>query len=148
MPIYQQSDALSNAQKNAIKDSYKKLLKRFGGEYPRNTFNILLKEIDTISHYDDVNVVELSIYLEAVTKYLNLEVNRRFFQSGERKLLAALRYFSEAQDVIPDWEIGGFIDDIYCLNIALKDQTKTNLNKIEVSAAAIKKSKGFIRGPE
>ena len=77
-----------------------------------------------------------------------MEVNRHFYYTGEKKLLAALRYFSEAQDVIPDWEIGGFIDDIYCLNVAIKAQTRINIDRIEASAAAIKRARGFNRGFE
>jgi uncharacterized membrane protein YkvA (DUF1232 family) len=143
MPIDLPTDALSNAQKNAVKESYELLLRKYGGEYPLDTFKILLKEIKTISNYEETIIVEFSIYLEAVTKYLDLDVNRRFFLGGEKKLIAALRYFSVAQDVIPDWEIGGFIDDIYCLNLALKDQSKNNLHKIETSVEAIKIRRGF-----
>jgi uncharacterized membrane protein YkvA (DUF1232 family) len=139
MTIFQKNDALSYTQKSAIKNSYEELLNRFGGEYPLATYNNLLKDIATISTSTEKNVIELSIYLKAVTQYLDLKVNRRFALQGERKLLAALRYFSEAQDVIPDWETDGYIDDIYCLNLAIKAQSKNNLLLIEKSAQAIKR---------
>ena len=139
MTIFQKNDALSYTQKSAIKNSYEELLNRFGGEYPLATYNNLLKDIATISNSTEKNVIELSIYLKAVTQYLDLKVNRRFALQGERKLLAALRYFSEAQDVIPDWETDGYIDDIYCLNLAIKAQSKNNLLLIEKSAQAIKR---------
>jgi len=148
MPISQKNDALTYTQKNAVKDSYKDLINRFGGEYPLTTYNDLLKDIATISKSTEKNVIELSIYLKAVTKYLDLRVNRRFALGGERKLLAALRYFSEAQDVIPDWEINGYIDDIYCLNLAIKAQSKINLQKIEKSAKEIKRYWGVNFGAE
>jgi len=143
MPIYQQNDALTNALKNSINDSYNDLLHKYKGEFPLATYEILLNNIKVISRSNENNVIELSIYLEAVTKYLELNVNRRFFLGGEKKLLAALRYFSEAQDVIPDWEPDGYIDDIYCLNLALKAQSRNNLEKIEKSTQAIKRQRGF-----
>jgi len=148
MPIFQKNDALTNAQKNAIKDSHQDLLSRFGGEFPLHTYKILIKELDTISKSNENNVLELFIYLKAVNHYLDLKINRRFFLGGERKLIAALRYFIESQDVIPDWETDGYIDDIYCLNLALKAQSPSNLNKIELSANSIKRNIGFNSGTE
>ena len=77
---------------------------------------------------------------------MKLEKVRLFDQRIEHKLLAALRYFIEVVDVIPDWEEDGYDDDIYCLNIALKGMSKVRQDKIEKSVEALKKREGFNNG--
>ena len=45
----------------------------------------------------------------------------------------------EMDDVIPDYDNRGYIDDIYCLNIALSKQTAIVKEKIEKSVSALRK---------
>ena len=58
---------------------------------------------------------------------------------GEKRLLASLRYFVAMDDVIPDYDNRGYIDDIYCLNYALSLQSKLVKEKIEKSVSALRK---------
>ena len=146
MTINQKNDALTNDQKNAIKGSIKQYIKRHSGDFSFAQTKILMTEIEKISRDSRINVVELSIYLKAVLKHLELEKCRLFDQKAEHTLLAALRYFIETDDVIPDWEIDGYEDDIYCLNIAIKGLNKDRQNKIEQSVKAMKANVGFIDG--
>jgi len=146
MTINQKNDALTNDQKNAIKDSIKQYIKRHSGDFSFEQTKILKTEIEKISRDYRISVVELSIYLKAVLKHLELDKCRLFDQKAEHNLLAALRYFIETDDVIPDWEIDGYEDDIYCLNIAIKGLNKDRRNKIEQSVKAMKAKEGFIDG--
>ena len=146
MTINQKNDALTNDQKNAIKESIKDYVKRHKGDFSFDHTKILKTEIEKISTDSRISVVELSIYLKAVIKHLELDKCRLFDQKAEHNLLAALRYFIETDDVVPDWEIDGYEDDIYCLNLAIKGLNKDRQNKIEQSVNAIKANIGFIHG--
>jgi uncharacterized membrane protein YkvA (DUF1232 family) len=146
MTINQRNDALTNDQKNAIKRTLNQYVKKFNGDFSFEQTKILNTEIEKISKDSRIPVVELSIYLKAVSKHLDLDKYRVFDQKVEYKLLAALRYFIETDDVIPDWEMDGYDDDIYCLNIAIKELSKDRQKKIELSVEAIKAKQGFIDG--
>ena len=111
MPIYQKNDTLNNDQKNAVKGWLKKIIKSYRGDFPFELTKILNEEIKKISKSPNINVIELSIYLKAVVIHLKLEKVRLFDQRIEHKLLAALRYFIEVVDVIPDWEEDGYDDE-------------------------------------
>lgn len=146
MAINQKTDALSNDQKNEIKGWLNKYIKRFKGDFSFEQATILNTEIDKIAKHHKKSVVELSIYLKAVSIHMELGKIRIFDQKAEHKILAALRYFIETDDVIPDWEISGYDDDIYCLNIALKGLSIVRQNMIEQSVKALKTQLRFIDG--
>ena len=140
MPIKIKNDALSNNEKKAVKTHLEEIITRHQGRFNLEDYQLLLEAIDSISNSKHNNIKELSFYLRAITKHLELKDNRTFFNIGEKRLLASLRFFYELEDVIPDYiPDRGFLDDIYCVNYAIGKETPLNKNRIEHLANHFKK---------
>ena len=139
MPIDINNNALTNVEKKDVKEFLKGLIKRHQGTFSTQDYEQLMSALEDISESRYDYVRELTIYLTAITKYLKLKTNRHFFETGEKRLLGALRYFVEVHDVIEDYIAErGFLDDIYCVNYAISKQSPNNKKKIEHIANYLK----------
>ena len=142
MPIYIKNNALTNVEKVRVKKFLDKLIRKYQGAFPTRLYNKLILCIEKISDSKYDNVRELSIYLTAITKYLNLKTDRHFFETGEKRLLGALRYFVEVHDIIEDYiPERGLLDDIYCVNYAISKQSPMNKERIEHIVNYLKKNR-------
>jgi len=140
MTIELKNNALSNSEKLEAQLLLDQYVSRYVGTFPKKNYDSLMIAIDSISKSKHNNVRELSIYLRAIVKYLNLENERGFFRKGQHRLLGSLRVFYEVEDVIPDTiPDRGFLDDIYCVNLAIKAQSKPNRDKIERIVSNLKR---------
>ena len=139
MTINLKNDELSNREKEEVRELFEKLIVKYQGEFLKEDFELLTENIEIISESKKNNLRELTFHLNAIILYLKLNQSRFFLTKGEIRLLAGLRYFIEMDDVIPDYDNRGYIDDIYCLNIALSKQTAIVKEKIEKSVSALRK---------
>ena len=139
MPINTKNDDLSNIEKEEVKIFFKNLMGMYQGTFHKEDLELLTENIELISESKKNTLREFSFYLNAIILLLKLKQCRHFFTMGEKRLLASLRYFIALDDVIPDYDNRGYIDDIYCLNYALSLQSKIVKEKIEISVSALRK---------
>jgi uncharacterized membrane protein YkvA (DUF1232 family) len=145
MPIKRlKNDALTNDEKRQVKVFLDGIVKKRQGSFPLEDYLRLIEAIDGISNSKYDLLRELAIYLNAITKALNLKNDRHFFNQGEKILLGSLRYFVEIHDVIDDFiPDRGFLDDAYCVNYAISKTSKNNKAMIEHIAKHLKKKAGI-----
>jgi len=142
MPILIRNNALTNVEKDEVRKFLNNLIRKYQGTFPKPLYKKLILCIEKISDSKYDNVRELSIYLEAITKYLKLKTDTHFFETGEKRLLGALRYFIEVHDIIEDYiPERGLLDDIYCVNYAISKQSPMNKERIEHIANYLKKNR-------
>ena len=139
MPINTKNDDLSNIEKEDVRALFENFIFKYKGTFHKEDFELLKGNIELISGSKKNVLRELTFHLNAIILYLKLNQSRFFLTKGEKRLLASLRYFIEMDDVIPDYDNRGYIDDIYCLNIALSKQTAIVKEKIEKSVSALRK---------
>ena len=139
MPINTKNDDLSNIEKDEVKIFFKNLIVMHQGTFHKEDLELLTENIELISESKKNTLREFSFYLNAIILYLKLNQCRHFLNKGEIRLLAALRYFIEIDDILPDYGDRGYCDDMYCVNYALSKQSKLIKEKIERSAAALRK---------
>ena len=131
MPINTKNDDLSNIEKEDVRALFENFIFKYKGTFHKEDFELLKGNIELISGSKKNVLRELTFYLNAIILYLKLNQCRHFLNKGEIRLLAALRYFIEIDDILPDYGDRGYCDDMYCVNYALSKQSKLIKEKIE-----------------
>ena len=147
MPIEITSNELTPNHKKDVRKEFEVILKSLDLKQPEeNDYDHLLILIENLGMGRNRLKKELSNYLMAIYVYLNLpeekishKLNTVFFDKRyEKQLLAALIYFANPEDVIPDHiAYIGYLDDAYCVNLALSKQGPEVKNKIEKIVTAL-----------
>jgi uncharacterized membrane protein YkvA (DUF1232 family) len=147
MPIEITSNELTPNHKKDVRKEFEVILKSLDLKQPEeNDYDHLLILIENLGMGRNRLKKELSNYLMAIYVYLNLpeekishKLNTVFFDKRyEKQLLAALIYFANPEDVIPDHiAYIGYLDDAYCVNLTLSKQGPEVKDKIEKIVTAL-----------
>jgi len=145
MPIEITTNELTADHKRDVRKEFSNIVESLDSEQPES-YGHLIKMIENIGSERSRFKKELSNYLMAIYMYLDLPENKDsyclsaifFDKKYEKQLLAALIYFINPDDVIPDHiAYIGYLDDAYCVNLALSKQKPEVKNRIETIVAAL-----------
>jgi len=145
MPIEITTNELTADHKRDVRKEFTNIVDSLDSEQ-LESYEYLIKTIENIGSGKSRFKKELSNYLMAISMYLNIpeskdshSLNNVFFERlYEKQLLAALIYFINPDDIIPDHiAYIGYLDDAYCVNLALSKQSPEVRNKIENIVAAL-----------
>jgi|GEM_PF-1549012 hypothetical protein len=147
MPIEIISNELTPNHKKDVRKEFELILKSLDLKQPKKKdYDHLLALIENIGTGRNRLKRELSNYLMAIYVYLSLPEEKMphkfktvfFDKRYEKQLLAALIYFVNPEDVIPDHiAYIGYLDDAYCVNLALSKQRPEVKDKIEKIVTAL-----------
>ena len=132
MPIQITDPFLNRARKRETKEIFNRTIDEFNGELTEYKAQLINHKIINIDRSKQRVVKDLSNYLFAIYQYLELPNQTKFTRLGHKRLIAALLYFYELDDAIPDTTpFTGYLDDAHCVNLALSMQDTFVRNKIE-----------------
>ena len=147
MPIEITSNELTPNHKKDVRKGFEVILKSLDLKQPEEKgYGHLLILIENLGMGRSSLKKELSNYLMAIYVYLSLPEEKMphkfktvfFDKRYEKQLLAALIYFVNPEDVIPDHiAYIGYLDDAYCVNLALSKQRPEVKDKIEKIVTAL-----------
>jgi len=139
MPILITDSSLNRGHKKAVRESFELIISEFSGQLLESEAELIYKKICLIENSNQQLVKSLSDYLFAIYQFLDLPNQTQFHLLSEKRLIAALIYFSQIDDVIPDTiAYIGYLDDAYCVNHALSKQSIYINQKIDHIVDALK----------
>ena len=145
MPIKIISNELTATHKREVRKEFEKITISLEVGQPGN-YKHIISAIEELGCSKNKLKRTLSNYLMAIYIYLglpesqdaHLEVMTIFDFKYEKQLLATLLYFVNTDDVIPDHiAYIGYLDDAYCVNLALQGQNSSVKEELESIVKAL-----------
>jgi len=112
------SQPLNQTTKEEVRRLYQKFESNLDQKDLDNIKKDLKKSLNTLKHSRRLILREIFAHIKSMDNILK-KSDYKFpkLDKNERKLAAAVKYFMECDDVIPDYVTGiGYDDDAYCIN--------------------------------
>lgn len=144
MPIKITSNELTPSHKKDVRKEFEDILKSLELGKSKK-YKHIIGAIEDLGSSNNKLKRSLSNYLMAIYMYLDLDGKNTnpenvisFNYKYENELFATLLYFMNPHDVIPDHiAYIGYLDDAYCVNLALSKQNTSVREKLESIVKAL-----------